>query len=133
DLMGNLPARVCALVVASCALLAACTGQPALTDAAAPPVDAPVTCRDETDCDDGLFCNGPERCRPRDPDADPYGCVPAASPCGEAALCNETADTCVADCTDADGDGAAALDCGGDDCDDADPTRYPGAPEVCDA
>ena len=34
--------------------------------------------------------------------------------------------------TDADGDGFAALDCGGDDCDDADPGRYPGNVEICD-
>ncbi|MFO0683346.1 MAG: putative metal-binding motif-containing protein [Sandaracinus sp.] len=34
---------------------------------------------------------------------------------------------------DEDGDGHAALACGGDDCDDADPLRYPTAAETCDA
>lgn len=39
-----------------------------------------------------------------------------------------------ADCTnpDADGDGHARIECGGDDCDDGDPARYPGNVEVCD-
>ena len=35
-------------------------------------------------------------------------------------------------CPDSDGDGHADAACGGDDCDDADPSRYPGATEVCD-
>jgi len=34
---------------------------------------------------------------------------------------------------DRDGDGHRAIECGGDDCDDDDPGRYPGRPEVCDA
>ena len=34
---------------------------------------------------------------------------------------------------DADGDGAYASICGGDDCDDLDPDRYPGNTEVCNA
>jgi hypothetical protein len=38
-----------------------------------------------------------------------------------------------ATCPDDDGDGYAAARCGGDDCDDADPLRYPGATEICDA
>ncbi len=44
-------------------------------------------------------------------------------------------DVSPADCEadpDADGDGARATACGGDDCDDADPRRYPGATERCD-
>ncbi|PCC70579.1 Serine protease, subtilisin family [Nannocystis exedens] len=35
-------------------------------------------------------------------------------------------------CTDGDGDGHFASACGGDDCDDGDPARHPGAAEVCD-
>lgn len=33
---------------------------------------------------------------------------------------------------DSDGDGHSDVQCGGDDCDDSDPNRYPGNPEVCD-
>ena len=41
--------------------------------------------------------------------------------------------TACAGAADADGDGHAAEACGGDDCDDADPDRYPGNTERCDA
>lgn len=36
------------------------------------------------------------------------------------------------ECADLDGDGYTGSLCGGDDCDDADPNVYPGAPEICD-
>ncbi len=39
----------------------------------------------------------------------------------------------VAECPDLDGDGHRDARCGGDDCDDSDPNRYPGNTEVCDA
>ena len=38
----------------------------------------------------------------------------------------------AAACPDEDSDGYEAASCGGDDCDDTDPTRYPGATEICD-
>lgn len=79
-------------------------------------------------CDDGLFCNGTERCAPDDPDADENGCVLGSAPCED---CDEDADSC-GDCADADGDGAADAMCGGTDCDDTDPEVFPGATEVCD-
>ncbi len=36
-------------------------------------------------------------------------------------------------CVDADGDGVESVACGGADCDDKDPNRYPGNTEICDA
>ncbi len=52
--------------------------------------------------------------------------VAAAAKAGRAgAKCDEDPD--------ADGDGHAARECGGDDCDDSDRNRYPGNPEQCDA
>ncbi|MFK7992283.1 MAG: MopE-related protein [Sandaracinaceae bacterium] len=83
-------------------------------------------------CDDGLFCNGEERCEPASAMADADGCVASSAPC--ATGCDEDTDTC-GDCVDnpdADGDGADAIGCGGDDCDDSDPLRFPDASEVCD-
>ena len=62
--------------------LAACGGGPAPALDSGPPAGdggtdagAPETCAGDGACDDGLFCNGPERCRPMDPGADAYGCV----------------------------------------------------------
>jgi len=104
-------------------------------DDAAPAADA-GTVRDAGEecarvCDDGVFCNGTERCRPSDPEADDDGCVAGEAPC--AGACDEEARTCEGGCPDADGDGAASAECGGTDCDDDDATRFPGAVEICDA
>ena len=91
---------------------------------------APAVCRDDSDCDDGLFCTGDELCRPGSPSANALGCVAGTPPC---TVCNETADVCTEDgCADADDDGEADFRCGGTDCDDANPRVFSGATEVCD-
>ncbi|MEZ4247946.1 MAG: putative metal-binding motif-containing protein [Polyangiales bacterium] len=71
-------------------------------------------------CDDGLYCNGEESCVEG-------VCRPGTAPC---AVCDEEADRC-SEC-DADGDGARATGCGGDDCDDGNAAVRPGATEICD-
>lgn len=93
--------------------------------------DVSTTCTTDAMCSDGLFCNGDERCDPDATGADAQGCVPGSDPCG-GSICVEADARC--DCTnpDADGDGALSAGCGGDDCDDSDPNRYPGNTEVCD-
>lgn len=35
-------------------------------------------CSSDQSCDDGVFCNGPERCAPDDESADTFGCVPSS-------------------------------------------------------
>jgi hypothetical protein len=91
-------------------------------------------CTAATQCDDGVFCNGAERCAPEDPFASAQGCVRGPAACGAGQVCGEAARQCTGTCTtDADGDGHVAATCGGDDCDDADATRYPGATELCNA
>ncbi len=106
-------------------------------------------CHGADECSDRDACNGVESC---DPVFGPVGdlvghvCAPAATipRCPPAAACFRsdcsTATTGAMQCTevllDADGDGFAPLplvcDGGvGGDCDDADPTRHPGAPEAC--
>ncbi|AKF02985.1 MopE-related protein [Sandaracinus amylolyticus] len=111
----------------------------ACSDPADPPGDdggSQRTCERDLDCADDLFCNGAERCAPDDPDADERGCAPATSErCEETQACDEDDDACRSDCAvapDADGDGAEAIECGGDDCDDAERRAFPGNVELCD-
>ena len=69
---------------------------------------APVqNCRRDEDCDDGLFCNGPERCKSRE-------CVDGAVPCIDQAHCDEDADVCLECLDDAECDDSN--DCTTDDC-----------------
>ncbi len=70
---------------------------------------------------------------PGAPGADVRDCVAGAPAC--ATMCDEAARSCGSACIgepDADGDGAIRADCGGLDCDDADPDRFSGNTEVCD-
>ncbi len=50
---------------------------------------------------------------------------------GDAAAADDAGEV-EAGCPDHDGDGHAASECGGDDCDDDDPTVFPGAVDACD-
>ena len=86
---------------------------------------------DDAACGDGVFCDGAERCDVRD------GCVE-----GEVVACSDdttcTIDVCIEetqscrhDPRDSDGDGDPVRNCGGQDCDDADPRVSSLASEVC--
>jgi hypothetical protein len=80
----------------------------------------------------GDGCEGPQDCN----DADATIYPGAAEICGDGIdqNCNLTIDDgCPGvNCTDGDGDGwPVGPDCVKEDCDDTDPTVYPGAPEVC--
>jgi hypothetical protein len=92
----------------------------------------PVPCHDDTDCDDRQFCNGHETCASPS-DGSPRGCRAGTPPCASGAACNESYRLCGACAAnpDADRDGHVSAACGGDDCDDTDPERHPGAVEIC--
>ena len=99
---------------------------------------APATCVSDEQCDDGLFCNGAEECR--------RGACHRSdeAPCDDGIectidSCDEGTRSCANNAPDIDADGArdaACVDSEGDplgnDCDDSDPLRYPGAIEICD-
>ncbi|MFK7984965.1 MAG: MopE-related protein [Sandaracinaceae bacterium] len=107
-------------------------------DGTNPPADggSDGVCRSSVECSDGVFCNGAELCDPTHPAADMMGCLPGSAPCLASQTCDEANAICESDCAvapDADGDGADAILCGGDDCDDSRADRFPGNMEICDA
>jgi hypothetical protein len=124
-------------MVALALALTSCGGPaPGVEDAG--PIDAgPPGCRLDEDCDDGELCTGVERCQPTSEMADGRGCVTQVEPaCLDGQTCDEVMDRCLTRCdetSDADRDGALAMECGGNDCDDTDPQRSPDNVEVCDS
>ncbi|MDQ3033220.1 MAG: MopE-related protein [Myxococcota bacterium] len=111
-----------------------CGGPPPVVEDAGADGASEDLCRTAADCSDGVFCSGAETCAPG-PGADSRGCRTGTA-CMPDQICDEAAETCTTACAvarDADGDGSEARECGGDDCDDSDPLRRPGLPEICDA
>ncbi len=85
-------------------------------------------CVSDAGCDDGLWCNGEESCRDGRCEAGRGHCLATQG-------CDEDSRRCITDCSvaaDRDGDGVDGIACGGSDCDDTDPNRFPGNTEVCD-
>lgn len=69
--------------------------------------DTGQRCSDDTDCGDGVFCNGEERCSPDSEEADESGCIPGrGTPCDDDETCSEEEGRCLSQCDnnpDADG------------------------------
>jgi hypothetical protein len=72
-----------AAATTSTAVTSTSTILPATTTTIQPPQE----CASDADCDDGLFCNGSERC-------DNSICVTGDNPCNAGKLCREDMDTC---------------------------------------
>lgn len=113
--------------IASALMVVGCGGEPAAVDGGA---DGSIRCALHSDCDDGVFCNGTEICDPGAAGANAVGCAPGPAACEAPFTCNESTNSCIIGCDDADSDGHGGLDCGGDDCDDADAERFPGNTEI---
>lgn len=97
-------------------------------------------CRNKQQCNDEVFCNGEEVChvtRQRNSKGNIVKevgvCQAGDNPCQRGWQCRNAEKECLQPCEDKDGDGYTAIKCGGNDCDDRDPNRFPGNPEICDA
>ena len=90
------------------------------------------SCASDSDCDDGVYCNGVEQCRLGQAPALRDCATDTRARCSGGLVCDEAQDRCRASTTDADGDGENSLLTGGRDCDDTDASRHPRALEVCD-
>jgi hypothetical protein len=99
--------------------------------------DRGVSCEEDSECDDHIFCNGEERC---DDGACRQGQRVTCDDGIECTVdrCDESASMCVATAPDEDADGFGDAQCvdangeSGQDCDDHDELSFPGNPEVCD-
>lgn len=93
-------------------------------------------CATDEQCDDGLTCTGPPECAFSQYAAQSC-CRPTPIECESedsclVGRCSEEVGDCVYSARDDDGDGHASVECGHDDCDDADYSVHPGAREACD-
>ena len=133
-------------VLAACLALAACNEKsapagveldehPVSADGSVEEPDAgrPV-CTSDEDCSDHTFCTGVERCLPAAPGADARGCIVVEPACEQGSSCLESEARCkpCAEDDDLDDDTVPGIACGGTDCADDDPERFPGNPELCD-
>jgi hypothetical protein len=82
-------------------------------------------------CDDGVYCNGVERCDVREgcEFGEPVACTDNTTCTID--VCVEATQSCRHDPRDADGDGDPTRNCDGGDCDDAEPLVSSLASEVC--
>ncbi|MBL8936448.1 MAG: putative metal-binding motif-containing protein [Archangium sp.] len=71
-----------------------------------------AVCTSDQQCQDGVFCNGTERCAPGGPGADAKGCVASVFSCPAGLFCSERLQVCRARCS-SDADCSDGLACNG--------------------
>ncbi len=132
------------IVFALCSLatVAGCGGPSTTSDGGSPAEDSATdvgpTCSGDLECNDGLFCNGEERCVASHCTAGaPPACDDGASCTRD--YCSEDRRACIHQVPDVDGDGHGDASCHdgsgtalGDDCLDTDADAFPGNAERCD-
>lgn len=104
-------------------------------DAASPPtaeVAEGEPCETDDQCDDGVYCNGEERCARAGADEATICQRAFQLPCSSNHPCQEARRACECSDNNKDRDPYVARECGGDDCDDSRDDCYPGALELCD-
>ena len=84
-----------------------------------------------TACGAGQFCLLGKGCIKGKACGSNADCIDT-DPCTVHETCQAATAICTYEALDKDGDGHPPVVCGGDDCDDADPDRFPTHPEVCD-
>jgi hypothetical protein len=86
-----------------------------------------------TACPAGSYCDAAKGCVPAPACQKDADCVQAWAndPCKTNPVCDHATASCTFQPLDGDGDGYAAVACGGDDCDDSSAYIHPDAPETC--
>jgi hypothetical protein len=109
-------------------------GNPCTIDACGASIAGNICTHTVDPCLAGQYCELPGGCTNYPACSTTQDCANAwaGDVCKTNIVCNAATSLCAFDPLDADHDGHPPLSCGGDDCDDSEAARFPGAPDLCD-